>query len=124
MLIDPADFPNCPHQVTWQPKKDGNRGGPANDGKEDSATSPAVLNLFLDPKPSIWAERTYGIVTERETYLVIGKVADMEKLVVGDELTFGDKVLTIKAKPQIFPPFNGFEHGETVAVVEKTGGRS
>jgi hypothetical protein len=117
------EFPWTPHTVTWQPKKDSRRGGPANDGKADSETEGGTLTLFIEEKSAAWVARTYGVEVDRRPYLVIGRVEDMEKMQKGDELTFGSQLMQIEYKPTIHDYGDGYTHGETMALGEKTGGR-
>lgn len=134
-------FPVLPHEALWQPTKDSVRasggyadlfpdlypgdpvGGKANDGAGPSATPRRMVRLFLDPKSSAWVEQTWGIATDRQSYLVVGSEYDMKRIVKGDTLTYGDVALTVEAKPTIYPAFGGFAHGETVAIRKQTGGR-
>jgi hypothetical protein len=142
MPVEPADFPVCPHECLWEPQKDSVRataggypdeypdvypgdpvGGKANDGTEPSATPQRLVKLFLDPKSAVWVEQAWGIAVDRQSFLVMGSAYDMKRIVVGDTLTYDGMVLRIESKPMIYPAFDGFSHGETIAVRKQTGGR-
>lgn len=118
----PSDFPWTPHVVLWKAKKDTRRGGNANDGKAESI-EPSAVNVFVEAKSAEWAARTYGVEVERRPYLVIGKADAMEPIQMGDELVFEGRTLEVAFAPTIHRYGDGYDHGECMAMGEKTGGR-
>jgi hypothetical protein len=117
-------FPWTPHTATWQPRKDGLRGGNANDGPEDSEVEQAQIACFLEPKTSNWVAERYGTSVDRQPYLFVGTKADFEPIQKGDLILWDGKTLYVEQKPQIHDYGDGYVHGETYVTDQTTGGRS
>lgn len=99
-----------PHEVTWKPQQ--NRAG---SGRKDSVLrTEATLKLFFDPMTPAQAEG-YGVIGLNSPYLVIGQADDIERMMRGDLLVWGDKTLEIETAPRVFRPGDGIDSGELMA---------
>ena len=111
-----------PFAVTLQPRKDATRGGPANNGSEDTL-SPGTFNVFIEARDTQWAAER-GVMTENQPHLVIGYPNDMRLIVMGDLIQWGDRVLKVENRPVIYDYGDGYPSAELIATDQTSGGRN